>query len=385
MSITANRLMGPALVIAAALLSGCGGNSTTSALPGKISAIPAGGPITAKAVAKFMPLTTTVTGSGVGQLTEYSGLTSGAKPTQLTFLDGDVWFTECGTNAIGKLGQTNFEEYAIPWSDNAIASGIAVGNNHRIWFTEQGTQCLAPFHTPSTLGSVGELDPSGNLFNEFSLGSSSTAPYSIINGPDNNLYIAQEFQGSGGGIGKVTTDGADTYIGTMANVPVYVANGPDGNIWFTENYNNNNNSGGGPCKIGAINTAGVIQHEYTYVSGSGCYLNDLTFGPDGNIWFVDTYNGSVVRVTTAGVFTAYNISPAYPTSIDVEISAGPTGISDSHVYVTDYKLGKIYQVDMSGTLTNTFSVSSPVGIQAGPDNQVWFTEFGADKIGKVKV
>src|SRR5205814_2196131 len=66
----------------------------------------------------------------------------------------------------------------------------------------------------------------------------------------------------------------------------------------------------------------------------------LAVGPDGNIWFTDTANSQIGRVTLQGQITLF-----------------PTLTPDS----------------------------IPVGITAGPGNTLWFTEEGANKLGKFNI
>ena len=75
--------------------------------------------------------------------------------------------------------------------------------------------------------------------------------------------------------------------------PEGITAGPDGALWFT---NTGNNS------IGRITTAGVV----TNYTGTG--IDDpqaITAGPDGALWFTNFGNNSIGRITTTGVVTNY--------------------------------------------------------------------------------
>jgi streptogramin lyase len=69
----------------------------------------------------------------------------------------------------------------------------------------------------------------------------------------------------------ITEYGIDAGI-TDGSAPTQIVTGPDGNLWFTETLNN---------AIGKITTAGAIT-EYP------AEANGLSAGPDGNLWFTGT-------------------------------------------------------------------------------------------------
>ena len=68
-----------------------------------------------------------------------------------------------------------------------------------------------------------------------------------------------------------------------------IAAGPDGALWFT---NSGNNS------IGRISTAGVVSNYTGHEHLSG--PQGITAGSDGALWFTNTGNNSIGRITTAG-------------------------------------------------------------------------------------
>ena len=70
--------------------------------------------------------------------------------------------------------------------------------------------------------------------------------------------------------------------------PYSIVIGPDKNLWFTE-------SGGE--KIGRITTAGVITQFR--IPGAQSLLG-LASGPDGNLWFTDQLTGKVGYINTSG-------------------------------------------------------------------------------------
>ena len=106
------------------------------------------------------------------------------------------------------------------------------------------------------------------------------------------------------GIGKISPQ---TGFITEFNVPaveVYlngITAGPDGNLWFTESTEFSLTK-----KIGNISPATGIITEYDVpVSGQ---LNGITAGPDGNLWFVDGGPGEIDNISPAtGVIHRYRL------------------------------------------------------------------------------
>ncbi|HVS45179.1 MAG TPA: hypothetical protein VMS32_00755, partial [Verrucomicrobiae bacterium] len=120
--------------------------------------------------------------------------------------------------------------------------------------------------------------------------------------------------------------------------------------------------------------------EYTIPTGNSSGPYGITTGPDGALWFTESLDGKIGRVTTSGTFTEYTIPTA---------SSGPYGITtgpDGALWFTEDNAGKIGRVTTSGTFTEYMiptAQSNPIGITTGPDGALWFTENFGDKIGRV--
>jgi streptogramin lyase len=109
--------------------------------------------------------------------------------------------------------------------------------------------------------------------------------------------------------------------------------------------------------------------------------DDGTICDDGNHCTVDTCRAGVcVGVTVARCPAEFAIP-----SIDsgpLWIDAGP----DGNLWFTEYLAGKIGRITPEGIVTE-FAIptpdSKPWGIVAGNDGNLWFTEFGTGKIGSI--
>ena len=148
-----------------------------------------------------------------------------------------------------------------------------------------------------------------------------------------------------------------------------VTAGPDGNLWFTEGY-----EFGVPTQIGKMTPAGVIT---LYSVPSGSSEGGITVGSDGNLWFTEYRTGKVAKITTAGGITEFSI-PSGTGSFPNAITAG----ADGNLWFTEVLANKIGQITPTGVFAE-FPASNPVGITAGPDGNIWFTENTANKIGKL--
>ena len=120
-----------------------------------------------------------------------------------------------------------------------------------------------------------------------------------------------------------------------------IAAGPDGNMWFTESGSSLREEHGpgdtGAGKIGRITPTGIIT-EYPLLTPFTT-LGGITAGPDGNMWFTETFHSGVVAVPPLG--------------------------------------GAIGRITPTGTVTEyplPTAGSSPRGIAAGPDGNMWFTD-----------
>jgi sugar lactone lactonase YvrE len=209
-------------------------------------------------------------------------------------------------------------------------------------------------------------------------------PLGICSGPDKALWFTGPTLATNKNfIGRITTGGRIKLfaISSSAND---IATGPDGALWFTEP---------GAGRIARITTAGKIT-EYSVGGQPG----SIAPGPDGALWFTDlayyqTYSGQIGRITTRGIVSKY--SQGITTGEEPQdLAAGPDGAmwftefipygSPSRSLVRGSRIGRI---TMNGKVTQYRQgldrASAPTGIAAGPDGNIWFVEFRADKTGRV--
>src|SRR5260221_505286 len=164
-------------------------------------------------------------------------------------------------------------------------------------------------------------------------------------------------------------------IPTAGSSPNDITSGPDGNLWFTETGADTN----GVNHIGRITTAGAIT-EFpipTLTSNPA----GITAGPDGNLWFTENGANKIGRITTSGVVTEFAIPTAG--SGPQIITTGPDGA----LWFTEFDVNQIGRITTDGTTIAEFLVptadSGPQGITTGPDGALWFTELNGNKNGRL--
>jgi virginiamycin B lyase len=192
----------------------------------------------------------------------------------------------------------------------------------------------------------------------------------ITKGPDGALWFTTgcQFIGLGGWIcanriGRITTSGSVTSFPIPSSSDTAgITTGPDGALWFTETFANN---------IGRITTGGSVTEYPIPTPNSG--VGEITAGADGALWFVESTANKIGRVTVTGNITEYTLpgSVTAPTSI-------ATG-SDGALWFA-YR-GGIARMTTAGSLSATYQTGGlvvpggvPGQIIAGPDGALWFTE-----------
>jgi streptogramin lyase len=149
--------------------------------------------------------------------------------------------------------------------------------------------------------------------------------------------------------------------------------GPDGNMWF--------DTFSGDNVVKMITGTGATT-TFVYSPTIQNVMRGMAKGPDGNVWATASDSSLIARITPAGTLITF----ATPTA-----NAQPYGIatgSDGNLYFTEpgvnRVVNKIGRVTPTGTFTEfaiPTALSGPTLIAAGPDSTIWFTEGSSNKIG----
>src|SRR3984957_19316989 len=101
--------------------------------------------------------------------------------------------------------------------------------------------------------------------------------------------------------------------------PESMVAGPDGAYWFTEFYGQ---------RIGRVDTNGVVTEPFLFASGVDVGAFSIIVGPDTNLWFAEAHNDKIARISagTNGSFTN-GILTEFKIHTNVVTNCQPSGIT----------------------------------------------------------
>jgi streptogramin lyase len=244
----------------------------------------------------------------------------------------DVWFTEPGTDQIGRLVYTdtgNFDLRAYPVASGARPFDLTVDAGRRmVWFTERAA----------------------NRIGRFEIGVGRTVTYTTFD------------------------------LDTPNSQPSGIDLAPDGSVWFTQSE---------PDRIGHLvvtNTADYSVTEYP-VSGTGTNVGvyGVAVQSDEFVWVGETRTGTIRRLS-ASSGSLLKVSGlgtgGYPYHLVVDADR-------DFVWLTELIDNQITQVEV-GTLhlANSFNITPtanlrPTGLTRVGNDQFWFSGQGSGQIGRL--
>jgi virginiamycin B lyase len=310
------------------------------------------------------------------EFTEYTTPTANAGPSGITLgSDGAMWFTECTASQIGRIptnatpGTPLITEYPTLTS-NSLPEGIAAGSDGALWFAENQASNIGRIPTNATPGSSAQVT-------EFPTTTAVSGPTAIAN-VAGGLWFTEKFANQIAAISTAGTIGEfPVPAPTASSGPIGITGGPDGNAWFTES-----------TKSAIGNISLLVAATDTPLSGAGDFPYGIASGSDGALWFTEQKTGTVGRITTGGVVTNEYL-------VDSAAQLGPiTGGADGALWFTEAVISgpmsviaKIARITTKGVVTEyTVPTANAVsnGITLGPDGALWFTEgLSASKIGRL--
>jgi virginiamycin B lyase len=139
-------------------------------------------------------------------------------------------------------------------------------------------------------------------------------------------------------------------------------------VWFSDR---------GTGRLGIVDTHGhVVEYQ---VPGSGASPNGQVV-VNGIVWFTDPPTNRIGRLDPAtGQFTMFPVPT--PDSWPLGITAGPDGA----IWFTERLADKVARMSTDGTFTewDLTPGAFPNRIIVGPDDAIWFTELRAGQIGRI--
>jgi streptogramin lyase len=295
---------------------------------------------------------------------EYNVPTSNAGPLSIIRgPDGALWFTEAFAPNIGRIDVNgNITEFPVGGHGQNF---LAVGPDGNLWFTESSPDI------------IGQLTTSGGL-TEFTVSPPSFALEYIVRGPDRRMWFENIAEDNGSVfIDEITVSGSITQYGPVDQAcyfPFGMTIGVDSNLW----------SVGGRC-LSKITPSGQITSMYLGRCLSktcfGLGLNQIVHARDGNLWATDdllhppvsidkiTYTGSITHhYVPNALYNLYSLIQVRRNIFFAEQAADHLGrINETTFKITEYPVPT--------------PNAEPSTLAEGPDGNIWFTEFGTDKIG----
>jgi sugar lactone lactonase YvrE len=250
-------------------------------------------------------------------------------------------------------------------------------------------------------------------------------PQGVAVGPDGSLYIAENWF-----IRRVSPDGIITTVAgngwwgysgdggpatqAVLSYPRGVAVGPDGSLYIADSGNHHIRRVGPDGIISTV--AGDPIYSHNGYSGDGGpateallnYPTGITLSPDGSLYFADTINNRIRRVSPAGIITTVagngvagyggDGGPATQAALNYPwgVAVGP----DGSLYIADSQNQSIRRVGPDGIITTVAGngvngyggdggpptqavLSYPRRVAVGPDGNIYFADSGNVRIRRI--
>jgi virginiamycin B lyase len=320
--------------------------------------------------------------------------------------DGAIWFTETGSNKIGRMiTNGDYKEFTLPSFDERAK---IVANKSGLWFSE-------PLEHQ-----IGLMTPDGTYT---AIPFSRTAidmPTDLVAGADGNLWFTENSERliRVAPTGDVAVFALKDKVNRFPLVPRRLAAAPDGSIWFTYDED----------QLGRLDAQGNVSTLPLRLNGH-MFVNKpvfgMTVGADGNVWLAQgptitraRPNGAMTEFSLpAGVVATGDLLPgpggalffiarvsgiASTSSASLQLGqitpngaisraplsalADPYGMTSgpdgAFWFASSNKIGRITSTGMVTTFPVAIGASHPVSLAAGPDNSLWFAE-DVDSIGQL--
>jgi streptogramin lyase len=289
----------------------------------------------------------------------------GVVPAITRGLDGRMRYPESFADQIGAITNAGVASHYRAGVDKGDQPNtIVAGPDGNLWYTLY-----------SSAGKVGRMTTKG-VRTEFDTGAVVNSLVGIGPGDGSSIWVGGEFSqlwhldANGAVLAHVVPPAL-----TASRIPVKFIRGKDTRIWVDLG-----------IFIAAIDSAGTVT-EFTQGYTPSPNIRDMTLGPDGNIWFVDSENlnvtGVVGRITSAGVVTLF--------SKGLKKGSAPLGItvgSDHNLWFTENAGGPhIARITTSGVIT-TYKIPLPgsytaTALARGQGRSLWVTSNGVPGLVKV--
>jgi len=292
---------------------------------------------------------------------------------------GFMWVAEpgcepkpkCPATTAGILGQYAFSDSSLIQNFNEPSGYssplfVAVDKDGNVWFTQPDTDA------------IGEFDIQSQNWNEWPLKSGS-APFDLIFDSAGNLWFTEFGSNKIGFFNLQTNQLVENAVPTPNSNPYGITVDSGGTMWFTEN-------APGVDQIGSFTPtpSGTVKITEHAVGALRPHL--ITTDQAGNIWYSGGFDGDIGEFTprsgSSTLFVVYRgvcVSPANCTGTHI---SGIDVDSKGNVWFTDSLSQRVgYLIPATGQVvarTIQASNSHPYdGLLVDSSDRVWFTEeFG---------
>jgi virginiamycin B lyase len=305
----------------------------------------------------------------------------------------DLWITGQNYDQVVKVSQSGAMTF-YPMPKGSGPHGIEFDGDGRLWVSLEFS------------GQIVRLDENGKADRTIDVrldcptcpdGKLNTHPHGMWFGADGKTIW---FTGkSTGTIGKVTQDGkVTTYpLKTVGSVPIYVRPGNDGTMWVTELVGN---------AIARITADGKVA-EFAIPTRNSRPIAIVPEPGSNAMWFSEEAGNRVARIAPDGTIAEYPLPMTQANVIVAALAfdrdrnlwvqqyidqnaptpANPSPAGGDYIIRIDKSILTTAPSDISQVPITYFKVPTTQTVMhrilQGPDGNVWFTELGSNKVGKL--
>jgi virginiamycin B lyase len=214
-----------------------------------------------------------------------SGITSGP--------DGDLWITQSGSDQIGQFSPydpTAVTETSIPICTDCSPGAITSATDKDLWFT------VSPNEGSTTGAKIGRIIPATHVVKLFAVGNKESFLEGITAGSDGNLWYIEnnDLESDGTIVNSLSLSGVKgaSPVGFDEGdaAPDTITAGPDDDLWLAEPYAGSGSMQNGLGNVLQMSTSENIVSSSLIPSPESA-PGGIAPGSDGNIWFTDESQG----------------------------------------------------------------------------------------------
>ncbi len=322
----------------------------------------------------------------------------GADPWGIAFdSNGNEWVAQpgcdptptCSSVVQGSIAQVNRSTFNIVnnFQEPAGFSSpffVATDANGNVWFTEP------------TTNAIGEFIPSSHTWHQWSVPTASAAPFDLAFDAHGNLWFTELLANQ---IGEFSNGQFHEIATPFGNSKPYGITGPDpstGQMWFSENSTQAARIGSFLPPASGTLTTGNIKEYLTINPGNNTTVHLLAYDYQGNIWWSEGTNSRIGRlIISQAQPNASNGVAEYLTPCQTAGGCAGSHISGigvdggGTVWLDDSLADRIYSFN-----PNTRAYSAPTtfapnshphdGLAVDSNNTVYVTEEFGGKLGAIQ-